>query len=516
MDWVTGAGGLVGGLVLGYAARLMVGKYQAKSIEKKAEGVLEEARREAKAKLKEAEIEARANVLKAREEFENSTKTRRTELSQIEERLTSREAVLDKKMSIIDRKDTALDDRSASLQKRSEAVQQKETAVDAMAKQESQKLQDLAGMTRQDARLSLLSRMEKEIRGEMGGLIRRIQEETKNEAEREARSTVASAIQRFGSSHACEMMTSTVPLPSDDIKGRIIGREGRNIRALESETGVNMLIDDTPEAVVISGFNPIRREVARIALEKLVADGRIHPARIEEVVQQTRDELDEVIREAGSEALYTANVQGVEPELLRTLGRLHYRTSYTQNVLKHSIEVAQLMSVMAGELNLDPAIARRVGLFHDVGKALDHEVEGGHAIIGADLLRRCGESRVLVNAVAAHHEDVGAESLYAVLCSAADAISSSRPGARSETTSIYVQRLEKLEGIADGFEGVRKTYAIQAGREVRVVVEPNKMEDNDAAVLAREISKKIENELHYPGQIRVVVIRERRCVEYAR
>ncbi len=505
-----------GGLVLGYCLRWLLGKYQATSIEKQALAVRGEAEREAKAHLKEAEIQARADVIKAREEFESSTKARRAELTQVEERLGVREEALDKKMSLIDRKEENLEERLTQLQQRTEQVQVREGEVEKKSKLETERLQRLAGMTHDEARRELLSRMETDVHGEMGGLIRRLHEEAQEEAERNARSVVTTAIQRYAVTHACEMMTSTVPLPSDDIKGRIIGREGRNIRALESETGVNMLIDDTPEAVVISGFDPIRREIARSALEKLVADGRIHPARIEEVVQKTRDEMEETIREAGSEALFSCNILAADPELVRRLGRLKFRTSYSQNVLQHSMEVAQLMSVMAGELGLDPSIARRIGVFHDIGKALDHEVEGGHAIIGADLLRRCGESKVVVNAVAAHHEEVAAESLYAVLCSAADAISSSRPGARSETTNVYVQRLERLEEIANGFSGVKKTYAIQAGREIRVVVEPGKIDDNHAAIMARDISKKIERDLHYPGQIRVVVIRERRCVEYAR
>jgi ribonuclease Y len=312
------------------------------------------------------------------------------------------------------------------------------------------------------------------------------------------------------------MMTSTVALPSDDMKGRIIGREGRNIRALEAATGVNVLIDDTPEAVVISGFDPVRREIARLALERLISDGRIHPARIEEVVAKTKENMDETIRQAGEEAAYLAGVQGLDPELLRMLGRLKFRTSYSQNVLQHSIEVAHLMGVMAGELQLDVPLAKRIGLFHDIGKALDHEVEGGHALIGADVLKKQGEAAVMVNAVAAHHEEVEPESLYAVLAVAGDTISSSRVGARTETTGIYVKRLEKLEAVANGFEGVEKSYAIQAGREVRIIVDPEKIGDNEAMVLARNVSKKIEAELQYPGQIRVIVIREKRCVEYAR
>jgi ribonuclease Y len=346
--------------------------------------------------------------------------------------------------------------------------------------------------------------------------MRRLQEQAKETAERSAQKIVASAIQRYSTSHASEMMTSTVSLPSDDMKGRIIGREGRNIRALEAVTGVNVLIDDTPEAVVISAFDPIKREVAKAALESLIADGRIHPARVEEVVAKVQESMEEKIRQVGEEAAYAVGIREVDPKLLRMLGRLKYRTSYSQNVLQHSIEVAQLMGVMAGELNLDVSLARRIGLFHDIGKALDHEVEGGHAVIGADLLKRMGESQMVVNAVAAHHEEVEAESVYAVLSSAGDAISSSRPGARSETTDIYVKRLEKLESVANSFDGVRKSYVIQAGREVRAVVDPDQVDDNASILLARDISKRIEEDLQYPGQIRVVVIREKRCVEYAR
>jgi ribonuclease Y len=358
--------------------------------------------------------------------------------------------------------------------------------------------------------------MEKEVHSEMGSLIRRLQEQAKETAEREAGKVVAQAIQRFAISHASEMLTSSVSLPSEDMKGRIIGREGRNIRALEAATGVNVLIDDTPEAIVISGFDPIRREIAKQALEQLVADGRIHPARIEEVVAKLQENMDETIRKAGEEAAYVVGIHDVDPELVRKIGRLKFRTSYSQNVLQHSIEVSLLMGVMAGELGLDVALAKRVGLFHDIGKALDHEVEGGHALIGADLLKRQGELPIVVNAVAAHHEEVPAESLYAILAAAADAISSSRPGARAENTDIDVKRLEKLESIATSFDGVSKSYAIQAGREVRVIVDPGKIDDNGAMVMARNISKKIESELQYPGQIRVIVLRETRCVEFAR
>ena len=520
MNAWTVAGGVVIAAVLGgiagYFARHWFGRFRSNDLEKQAQAKLKEAEREAEALKKEGKIQAKAEVLKAREDFEKSTQTRRDELAQLEERLSQREINLDRKVVLIDKKEHTLDERLSEADKRAQALAAERAALDKLVVEERLKLQRVAGMTEEEARKFLFDRVEKDVHAEMGNLIRRQYEKAKDTAEREARKVIAQAVQRFATSHASEMMTSSVDLPSDDVKGRIIGREGRNIRALEAETGVNILIDDTPEAVVISGFDPIRREIAKRSLESLIADGRIHPARIEEVVAKVRESMDETIRQAGEEACFEAGIQEVEPELVRKLGRLKYRTSYSQNVLQHSMEVAQLMGVMAGELGLDVSLAKRVGLFHDIGKALDHEVEGGHAIIGADLLKRHGEDAQLVNAVAAHHEEVPAESLFAVLCSAADAISSSRVGARSETTEIYVKRLEKLEAIANSFTGVKKSYAIQAGREVRMVVEPEKIDDNEAQVLARNVSKKIEEDLQYPGQIRVVVIRETRCVEYAR
>ncbi len=509
------AGTGVIGLVVGYVVRTVVGKYQASTAEKMAKKLIENARREAETTRKEGKIHAKDEVLKAREDFDKSTKNRRKELVEIEQRVNKRETNLDRKVAMLEKKERALDQKTQEVAEQNAQVEESQKELAGLVEQEQEKLQRLAGMTRAEAKDELLSRMEKEAHSEMGGLIRRLQEEAKETAEREAQKIVAQAVQRFSSSHASEIMTSTVTLPSDDMKGRIIGREGRNIRALEAATGVNLLIDDTPEAVVISGFDPIRREIARQVLERLITDGRIHPARIEEVVGKVQESMDETIRASGEEATYEGDVQRVPPELLRMLGRLKYRTSYTQNILRHSIEVGHLMGVMAGELGLDTAVARRIGLFHDIGKAVDHEVEGGHAIIGADVLKRHGESQVLVNAVAAHHEEVEAESIYAILCAAADAISGSRPGARSETTDIYLKRLEKLESVAKAFDGVEKCYAIQAGREVRVIVEPHAVDDNAAMMMARNISKKIEEELQYPGQIRVTVIRETRCVDYA-
>jgi ribonuclease Y len=513
---IIGAVALLVGIGAGYVIRFMMGSYRAESTEKQAEQLLKAAHLDAEAIRKEGSIQAKAEVLKAREAFDVSTKERRQELLAIEERLSQREVNLDRKVAMIDKKEHTIDEKLDEVEARTAELACDRARIDKLIEEEQQRLQRVAGMTREEARRTLLERLQEDVHGEVGSLIRRLQEEAKETAERESRKIVAQAIQRFALPHASEMMTSSVALPGDDMKGRIIGREGRNIRALEAITGANILIDDTPEAVVISCFDPVRREIARLSLETLIADGRIHPARIEEVVQKAEESMQETIREAGEEAVYLTGVQGVEPELLRKLGRLKFRTSYSQNVLQHSIEVSHLMGVMAAEMGLDVAIAKRIGLFHDIGKALDHEVEGAHAMIGADLLKRMSEKPIVVNAVAAHHEEVEAESLYAVLASAADAISSSRPGARSESTGIYVKRIEQLEGIANGFEGVHKSYAIQAGRELRVVVDPEKMDDSKAMILARDISKKIESDLQYPGQIRVMVVRETRCVEYAR
>ncbi|MBT3193842.1 MAG: ribonuclease Y [Verrucomicrobia bacterium] len=504
------------GLAAGYLIRQAMGRVKANTDEDQAKRLLTDAKREAETLRKEGTITAKADVLKAREAFEKSTESRRKELAAIEERVGLRETNLDRKVSLIDRKEHAVDEKLAEIEKRDAALEEERVKIARLIEEEKQNLQRVAGMTQDEARQTLLTRMEKEVHGEIGGLIRRMQEQAKDTAERESKRIITQAIQRYASSHTSDIVTSAVALPSDDMKGRIIGRDGRNIRALEAATGVNFLVDDTPEAVVVSGFDPVRREIAKQALERLLADGRIHPARIEEVVVKATEDMTETIRTAGEETLFEVGIQGVDPELVRTLGRLKFRTSYTQNVLRHSVEVAQLMGLMAGEMGLDPQIAKRVGLFHDIGKALDHEVEGGHAIIGADLLKRLGESQEIVNAVAAHHEDVEAQSLYAVLCSAADAMSSSRVGARSESSGRYIKRLEKLEAIANDFEGVEKSYAIQAGREVRVIVEPDKIDDAAAMVLARNISKKIETDLQYPGQIRITAIRETRCVEYAK
>lgn len=463
---------------LGYFVRMMVGKYGVKSDERNASIILEDAKRAGEAIKKEAEIQGKAEAIKAREDFEREAAKRRDELASAEERMNQREINLDKKVGMIDKKHQALDQKLGEIEQRETTLKTKTEEYDKLVESEREKLQRIAGMTLKEARQALLARVEEEMRGETGMLMRRLQEDAKETAERDARMVVALAIQRYTAGHVSEIMTSTVALPNDDMKGRIIGRDGRNIRALEAATGVDLLVDDTPEAVVISAYDPLRREIARQTLERLIVDGRIHPARIEELVAKVREEMDEVIRSAGEDALYAAGIHGVSPELVRTLGRLKFRTSYSQNVLMHSVEVSHLMGVMAGELGLDPMIAKRIGIFHDIGKALDSEVEGNHAIIGADFLRRHSEPQVVLNAVAAHHNDVEPESPYAVLASAADAISASRPGARSETTGIYVKRLEQLESIAMSFPGIERSYAIQAGREVRVLVEPDKVDDS--------------------------------------
>jgi len=477
---------------------------------------LDETESEIKSRLKEADIQARAEVVKAREEFEKSTKARRKELQDIDDRLTVREENMDKKAALIDKKEQAVAQKLEDAQTRAETLRQKNAEADKLLHEADMRLQKLASMTTESAKREVYHRAEQEVRSEAGALIRKLLDEAKETADREAARIVAMAIQRYAIAHASEATTATIQLPSDDVKGHIIGREGRNIRTFEAVTGVTMLVDDTPEAVVISGFDPVRREIARQSLEVLVSDGRIHPARIEEVVQVVTANLEKTILESAEVAAYEAKVQGIPVPVLQTMGRLKFRTSFSQNVLHHCIETAHLMGMMASELGADPVVARRVGFFHDIGKALDHDVEGSHAAIGADFLKRNGEGAVVVNGVAAHHGEVPSDGIYGVLCAAADAISSSRPGARNENMALYVQRMEKLEGIANSFAGVRKSFAVQAGREVRVLVDPEQLTDNDAIILAREIGQQITANLQFPGQIRVVVIRETRCVEYAK
>jgi ribonuclease Y len=515
-EWWMGAFVVLFAGMAGYYLRFIFGRYAIKSLEHEAKRMLEDAKRSADSIRQQADLQAKAAMIKVRDEFELEVKTRRQELATLEERVTQRELNLDRKVIMIDKKYQTIEQKLLENEKKEAEINRQKEEYANLVKNEREKLQRIAGMTQDEAKRAIMTRTEEEIRGETGMLIRRLQEEAKETAEREAKKIVAQAVQRYAAGHVSELMTSTVTLPSEELKGRIIGREGRNIRALESTTGVDLLVDDTPEAVVISAFDPMRREIAKQSLEKLIADGRIHPARIEEVVSKVKEEMDEIIRTAGEEAVYAVGLQGLDPDLVRTLGRLKFRSSYAQNVLMHSIEVAHLMGIMAGELGLDIILAKKIGLLHDIGKALDSETEGSHATIGVDFLRRRNEQPIVLNAVAAHHGDAEAESIYAILCSAADAISAARPGARSEVTEMYIKRLEQLEAIAAGFEGVEKSYAIQAGREVRILVFPDKIDDAAAMHLARDISKKIEQDLQYPGQIKVTVIRENRFVEYAK
>jgi ribonuclease Y len=504
------------GLAMGYYIHSIRSRLRAASAERSARLTLEDAKREADSILREAKIQARDEVVRAREAFENEIRERRKDQAAAEERLAQREENLDRKLTMLEQKDAALDEKLRAVEKQEAALHQREQDLQNLAARAQEQLQQAAAMSRDEARKILMQKLEEELKGEFGALIRRMQEEARATAERQAREIITTAVERYAAAQIHEITANTVTLPNEDMKGRIIGREGRNIRAFEQATGVNLLIDDTPEVVVISSFDPVRREIARRSLERLMTDGRIQPSRIEEVVAQVKEEIEQMSQEAGEAAIYELGLQGIAPELVRTLGRLKFRHSFAQNVLEHSMEMARLMGMMAADLGLDTDIAKRVGLFHDIGKALDHEVEGSHVQIGADLLRRYGESPIVCEAVALHHESDKSKNIYAVLCSATDTLSASRPGARSETTEIYLKRLEKLEEIANNYRGVEKSFAMQAGREIRVFVEPKHIDDNEAMQLARNIAKEIEEELEYPGQIKVTVIRETRCVEYAR
>ncbi len=474
------------------------------------------ARREAETIVKEARITAKEEILKAREEFEESTKERRQELQKLEQRLDTRETNIERKADLLETRITDLDEREQELRSHEEEVRNEETRIHDLVQEQIRALEKISGMTRQDAQTLLMKRLQDELESERGVLIRRYQEDTRQRLEREAQEIMINAMERYAGDCAYERTTSTIPLPNDEMKGRIIGREGRNIRTIEACAGVSVLIDDTPEAVVISCFDPVRREIARIAMERLVADGRIHPTRIEEMVTKVTKEIDAEIQKAGQDAVDKLGVTNIKTNLVKLLGRLKYRYSYSQNVLQHSIECACMLGGIAAQCGLDEQQAKRAGLLHDIGKAVDHEVEGSHAIIGADLLRRYGESEEVINAVAAHHEDAERKSLLAVLVCICDTLSASRPGARSETTELYLKRIEQLETIGREMDGVENCFAIQAGRELRVIVEPGDIDENKAAVVARDIASRIEKEVRYPGQVKVTVIRETRAVEYAK
>ncbi|OGW85672.1 MAG: ribonuclease Y [Omnitrophica bacterium RIFCSPLOWO2_01_FULL_45_10] len=501
---------------LGYFIRKYLAKRKVKRAEDGAKKMLEDAKLESEKVRREAELSSKDLLLKMRTEFENETKDRRQELIVLEKRLMQKEENLDRKVDILDRKEKDIDRRDHSLAEKEKTVISKEKHLETLVQEEKEKLQQISGMTRDEAKHLLLKRLEDEVKQEAAFMMKRVEDEAREKADKEARKIIGLAIQRCAADHTVETTVSVVNLPSDEMKGRIIGREGRNIRALEIATGIDVIIDDTPEAVILSGFDPVKREIAKLALERLIQDGRIHPGRIEEVVDKVKKEMENTIREEGEKALFDIGLHGFHPELVKLLGRLKYRTSYGQNVLQHSKEVSYLMGVMAGELKLDATLGKRIGLLHDIGKAVSHEVEGTHAKIGADLARRYNESENICHAIEAHHQDIEPKTLLAVLVQASDAISATRPGARRETLEIYVKRLEKLESIADSFKGVEKAYAIQAGREIRVMVQPDKITDAQAVVLARDITKKIEEGLEYPGQIKVTVIRETRAIEYAK
>lgn len=497
------------GIVAGYFLRKVLAEAKISSAEAAAEKIIEEANQEAKAIKREKQLEAKEEAHKLRTDIEQESRERRNELQRMERRLTQKEDSLDRKTAFIEKKEE-------ELRRKEEENRRTEAKLQQLHQQQLSELERISAMSMEEAKETILQRARDETTHEMAMMVKDIEERAKSEAAKKSREIVTMAIQRCAADHASEATVSVVSLPNDEMKGRIIGREGRNIRALETLTGIDLIIDDTPEAVILSGFDPIRREIARIALEKLVSDGRIHPARIEEIVEKTRKEVESQIREEGERATFETGVHGLHPELVFTLGKLRYRTSYGQNVLQHSIEVSHLAGTMAGELDLDVAFAKRAGLLHDIGKATDHESEGSHVIAGADLVKRYKEPAAIINAVAAHHGDVEFQTLEAVLIQAADAISASRPGARRETLEAYIKRLEKLEGIADSFDGVDKSYAIHAGREIRIMVKPERIDDLRAAQLAREIAKKVEGDLEYPGQIKVNVIRETRAVDYAK
>jgi ribonuclease Y len=510
---------LVGGILLAMAVvwvRDKKGKAETETAKNTAARILEEAKKDATAIKKEAELHAKDSVLKERAELEKEVRETRRELQNQERRLISKEEGIDKRVDSLDKLQNELAKRDQSLKARERNVEEKVVEYERHVDEARKQLEQVAGLTRDEAKRSLIDQMLEDAKLESAKRIRVVEEGAKEEAVRRSQKIVALAIERLAGDFVAERSVTVFPLPNDELKGKIIGREGRNIRALEAATGIDLIVDDTPETVVISGHNPIRREIARLSLEKLVSDGRIHPGRIEEVVRKSEQEIEEAIREAGQKAIFDVGVAGVHPEIIKLLGRLKYRYSYAQNVLLHSIEAAFICGAMAAELGLNEKQARRAALLHDIGKAVDHEVEGSHAIIGAELARKYGESPKIVNAIAAHHEDVKAETILAPLVDAADALSGARPGARREMMETYTRRLEELERIVNEFKGVEKSYAVQAGREIRIMVQHDIVSDDEASRMAREVARKIENEMTYPGQVKVTVIREMRAVDYAK
>ena len=507
---------LIAGAVVGMIARRKLVETRLAHAERDASQIIEDARKDAASIHKDAVIQAKDAVFQAKADWENEARELRRELQGQERRLLQKEENLDRKSAQLDVREEELGKGERGLQQAEERLRQKETEIQALVDEQRQQLERLSGLSSEEAKKILFETMESEARHDAAKRIKQIEDEAKETADKKAKEILALAIQRYAGDYVAEKTVSVVPLPSDEMKGRIIGREGRNIRAIEAATGIDLIIDDTPEAVIISGFNPVRREVARLSLERLIADGRIHPARIEEIVNKAAQDVDDAIREAGEQATFDVGVHGIHPEIIKLIGRLKYRTSYGQNVLQHSLEVAFLCGIMASELGLNVKQAKRAGLLHDIGKAVDHEIEGSHAVIGADLARKYGESPKIVHALAAHHEDEKPESILAVLVQASDALSGARPGARREMLETYVKRLADLERIGTSFNGVTSCFAIQAGREIRVMVSSEDVSDAQSHVLAKDIARKVENEMTYPGQIKVNVIRETRATEYAK
>ncbi len=502
-------GTLILGFVIGMIYRKVVAEGKLGVAEKQAEEIIKKAEKEADTKKKEAVLAAKEELHKGRAELDREIKDRRNELSRQERRIEQKENNLDKKTDALDKKEEKLNQKLKELDVLTEETEK-------INKKQTEMLEKISGLSVEEAKEYLLKNIEAEVRHESAIMIKDIVDQAKDEADKKAKAIITTAIQKCAADHVAEATVSVVALPNDEMKGRIIGREGRNIRTLETLTGIDLIIDDTPEAVVLSGFDPIRREIARVSLEKLISDGRIHPARIEEVVEKSRKEIESIIKQEGEQATFETGVHGLHPEVIRLLGKLRYRTSYGQNVLKHAIEVSHLSGIMAGELGVDIKTAKRAGLLHDIGKAMDHEVEGSHVDLGVDIAKKYHESNDVINAIASHHGDTEPTTIVACIVQACDAISAARPGARRENIETYIKRLEKLEEIANSFEGVEKSFAIQAGREIRIMVKPENVKEDETIVVAREIVKRIESELEYPGQIKVNVIRETRSVEYAK
>ncbi len=505
----------VTGFLIAFWVKGKIQSQRIKSAERETSQILDDAKRTSESMIKEARLEVKDKLFKMKSEFDNDTKETRSELKKKERRLIQKEENIDRKIDQFERKERDVLRKEKKLMRRYEELEGKEIKFKELIEEQKRQLEKISGFTAEQAKELLIRAMENEARHEGAKLIKRIENEAKEQADKNAKDIIATAIQRYAGDFVAERTVSVVQLPSDEMKGRIIGREGRNIRALEAATGIDLIIDDTPEAVILSGFNPVRREVARLSLMRLISDGRIHPARIEDIVKKVGKEVDLAIKEAGEQAAFDLSIHGIHNELIKYIGRLKFRTSYAQNVLQHSIEVGVLSGIMASELGLNSKLARRMGLLHDIGKAVDHEIEGQHAVIGSNLAKKFGETQKVVQAIAAHHEDVPPSSVYDLLIQAADGLSGARPGARKELLENYIKRLEDLEKIANSFSGVANTYAIQAGRELRIIVESGIISDEEATLLSRDVSKKIEESLTFPGQIKVVVIRETRAVEYA-